>query len=107
MPKKNTDKLLLKGSLPVRVCRSICNAAGGACGAASVTCGAAGSEFFLAPGTEGAFTETLPPALASGTPRAVAYFVEFRNRNGRSAGLSNAAVVLSGEAPPPVNRFGC
>jgi hypothetical protein len=102
MPKKNTDKLLLKGSVPVRVCRSICNAAGGACGAASVACGAAGSELFLAPGTEGAFTETLPPALASGTPRAVAYFVELRNRNGRSAGLSNAAVVLSGEAPAPV-----
>jgi hypothetical protein len=102
MPQKNTDKLLLKGSLPVRVCRSTCGAAGDACGAASVTCGAVGSELFLAPGTEGAFTETLPAALSSGTPRAVAYFVELRNRNGRSAGLSNAAVALAGEAPAPV-----
>jgi hypothetical protein len=91
MPKKNTDRLLLKGNIPVRVCRK--EAAG--------PCTAAGDLSF-APGAVGSFTETLPPALASGSPRSLAYFVELNNRNGRSAGLSNAAVVLAGQAPAPV-----
>ena len=32
----------------------------------------------------------------------MSYFVELRNKKGRSAGLSNAATVLAGEAPRPV-----
>jgi hypothetical protein len=92
MPKKNTDKLLLKGNIQARVCRK---EGAGACEPAAV-------DLLLAPGAAGNFTETLPAALASGAPRPVAYFVELRNRNGRSAGLSNAAVVLAGEAPAPV-----
>jgi hypothetical protein len=92
MPKKNTDKLLLKGNLPVSVCRK---EGAGAC--APVT-----SNLLLAPGAGGAFTETLPPALAAGAPRALTYFVELKNRNARSAGLSNAALVLAGETPGPV-----
>jgi hypothetical protein len=92
MPKKNTDKLLLKGNVPARVCRK---EEDGVCALV-----ASGLEF--APGANGAFTETLPPALAAGTPRKLAYFVELTNRNGRSAGLSNAAVVLAGEAPASV-----
>ena len=93
MPKKNTDKLLLKGNVTVRICRK--EGAGGACDAAGV-------DLLLAPGTEGAFTETLPATLAAGAPRPLSYFVELKNRNGRSAGLSNAAVALAGEAPAPV-----
>jgi hypothetical protein len=93
MPKKNTDKLLLKGNVAVRVCRK--ESTGG-------NCAVAGVELSFAPGAEGAFTETLPAALAAGAPRPLSYFVELRNRNGRSAGLSNAAVVLAGVAPAPV-----
>ncbi len=92
MPKKNTDKLLLKGNVPVRVCRRE--------GAGS--CVPAGVQLEFAPGADAAFTETLPPPLAAGPPRALTYFVELKNRNGRSAGLSNDAVVLAGEAPGPV-----
>jgi hypothetical protein len=92
MPKKNTDKLLLKGNVPVRVCRK----------EGSGTCAPAAGNLLLAPGASGAFTETLPLALASGVPRLLAYFVELKNHNGRSAGLSNAAIVLAGEAPAPV-----
>jgi hypothetical protein len=92
MPKKNTDKLLLKGNVPVSVCRK----------EDPGTCAPAADNLMLAPGASGAFTETLPPALASGPPRPLAYFVELKNRNGRSAGLSNAAIVLAGEAPAPV-----
>ena len=93
MPRKNTDKLLLKGNVQARVCRRE---------GASDSCAPAAS-LQLAPGADGAFTETLPPALAAGTPRALAYFVELRNSKGRSAGLSNAAAVLAGGAPEPVD----
>jgi hypothetical protein len=91
MPKKNTDKMLLKANLPVRVCRR----------EDPGTCAPAAGPL-LAPGSSGAFTDTLPPALASGPPRPLTYFIELNNRNGRSAGLSNAAQVLAGEAPAPV-----
>jgi hypothetical protein len=92
MPRKNTDKLLLKGNLQVVVCRREGPAA---------PCAAAG-DLQLAPEAAGAFTETLPSALSGGAPRELSYFVEVRNRSGRSAGLSNAAVVLAGEAPGSV-----
>jgi hypothetical protein len=92
MPKKNTDKLLLKADVPARVCRRETSA--GAC----VTAGTA--QF--APGTDAVFSETLPAALAAGTPRAITYFVELENRKGRSAGLSNGADVAAGAAPAVV-----
>jgi hypothetical protein len=92
MPQKNTDKLLLKGVQQVVVCRR--EGSAGAC--APVT------KLQLAPDAAGEFTETLPAALAAGAPRVLAYFVEVRNSNGRSAGVSNAAVVLAGAAPEAV-----
>jgi hypothetical protein len=92
MPRKNTDKLLLKGAVPVRVCRK----------EAAESCVAVPGNLLLAPNAAGAFTETLPPDLASSTPRPLTYFVELLNRHNRSAGLSNPAVVLAGQAPPPV-----
>ena len=95
MPQKNTDKLLLKGIVTVHVCRR--EGAG--------ACVEAGTEVSFAPGADAAFTDTLPAPLAVGAPRPLSYFVELRNRNGRSAGLSNAADVLAGEAPTPVTRL--
>jgi hypothetical protein len=92
MPKKNTDKLLLEGNVQVHVCRR--EGAAGSCTPAG--------ELEVAPGAEGAFSETLTSTLVSGAPRALTYFVELRNRKDRSAGLSNAAAVLAGEAPEPV-----
>jgi hypothetical protein len=94
MPKRNTDKLLLKDDVAVAV--RVCHKQGAG------ACVAAGAELAFAPGAQGAFTDTLPAALAAGPPRQLSYFVEIRNRSGRSAGLSNAARVLAGEAPPPV-----
>jgi hypothetical protein len=92
MPTRDTDKLLLQDTVDVRVCRK--EGAG--------TCDAPGNDLMLAPGATGTLTETLPPALAAGAPRVLTYFVELKNRKGRSAGLSNAAAVLAGEAPAPV-----
>ena len=92
MPTKNTDKMLLKGTVAVRVCRNEPGAAG--CTAAAT--------LQIAPGASGAFTDTLPAALAAGEPRVLTYFVELDNRKGRSAGLSNGAEILAGEAPAAV-----
>lgn len=95
MPRRNTDKMLLKSPLRVQVCRA--EGAG--------ACEPAGTEMTLAPAALGAFHETLPANLASGQPRPLRYFVEVKNRNGRSAGESNAAVVLAGQAPAPVTEL--
>jgi hypothetical protein len=51
----------------------------------------------------GSFSETLTEKLSKGAPRELVYFVEIKNSNGRSAGPSNAAVVLAGQAPGAVS----
>ena len=90
MPKKNTDKLLLKGDIAVRVCRGECSATS--------------ASLSLAPGADGSYTDTLPVELTAGAPRALRYVVEVRNRNGRTVGPSNAAVVVAGAAPGSVSE---
>jgi hypothetical protein len=92
MPRKTTDKLLIKGQVPVRVCRK--EGAG--------VCQLVPGEPSFAPRAHGSFEETLPTALASGAPRSLAYFVELENSHGRTAGPSNAATVLAGQAPAAV-----
>jgi hypothetical protein len=92
MPKRDTDKLPLKGNVAVRICRNESVAAG--CTAAAA--------FELAPDADGAYTDNLPPALAEGALRVLTYFVELDNRKGRSAGLSNNAQIVAGEAPAAV-----
>jgi len=92
MPGKNTDKTLLKGNIQVRVCRNQ-NASEGCTVASTLQ---------LAPGADGAFADALPAALATGVPHPLTYFVELDNRKGRTAGLSNGAEVLAGEAPSAI-----
>ena len=93
MPKRDTDKVPLKGNVTVRICRNESAAQG--CSAAAT--------FELSPGADGTFTDTLSPALAVGAPRILTYLVELENRKGRSAGLSNSAQILAGEAPAAVD----
>jgi hypothetical protein len=95
-PRRNTDKLLLKGMVQARVCRTEL-----APGAGSSACVDAGSTQ-SAPAAEAGFTETLPPPLAAGSPRALTYYVELVNRKGRSAGLSNGASVAAGQVPAAI-----
>ncbi|MDR3738711.1 MAG: fibronectin type III domain-containing protein [Terracidiphilus sp.] len=92
MPRRNTDKLLLKSTVTVRVCRE--DGASG-CVDAGVLEGV--------PGARATWAEELPAAEAKGDARALKYFVELKNANGRSAGLSNAAGVVAGEAPLAVD----
>ena len=95
MPRRDTDKVPLKGNVAVRICRNDSVAAG--CSAAATLA--------IAPDSDGSFTDTLPPALAEGAPRVLTYFVELDNRKGRTAGLSNGAQILAGEAPAAVNAL--
>jgi len=96
MPGKNTDKLKLKGDVAVRICR---REGDGTCAQADPQSGVA---LTFPPQADGVFTETLPAALATGAPRRLTYFVELKNKKGRSAGLSNGAVILAGQAPAAV-----
>lgn len=91
MPKRTTDKVLLTDNIAVSICRKDADAA----------CAPAGS-LELPPGKPGSFAEALPVALASGSPRPLTYYVELKIHKHRSAGPSNPAVVLAGQAPPPV-----
>jgi hypothetical protein len=95
MPAKTTDKVLLKGDITIRVCRNE---------SASTRCSIA-TTLQLAPKADASFTDTLPSQLAAGPPRVLSYFVELVNRKGRSAGLSNSAAILAGEAPPAVENL--
>ncbi len=92
MPTKNTDKLLLKGKVQVRVCRK----AGTAPDCVPV------GNLEKDPGAAVDVGQELPEELATGMPRPLTYYVELLNKNGRSAGLSNPAVVAAGEAPAAV-----
>jgi len=95
MPKRNTDRLPLKGDVPVFVCRQSVALS------TNASCEAVG-KLQLAPVADGVFTEILPAGLIGGAPRTLTYFVELKNRRGRSAGQSNPAVVLTGEAPASI-----
>ena len=92
MPTKDTDKLLQQENMEAAICRQV---EGGACEAVK-------TEAALKPGAACTYTDKLPPELTSGQPRALRYFVELKNRNGRSAGLSNVGLTLAGESPAPV-----
>jgi hypothetical protein len=93
MPRRNTDRLLLKADVEVQICRR----------EGTSTCEPVGGNIMLAPGKDAGFDDALPAALASGPPRPLRYFVELKNRKGRSAGLSNEAVVLAGQSPSPID----
>jgi len=93
MPKRNTDKMLLTANITARICRN----------QVVVAPCAAVATLQLAPDSDGTFTDVLPPPLAAGPPHLLTYFVELDNRKGRSAGLSNGASVLAGEAPPAIS----
>ena len=92
MPTKTTDKVLLKGNIAVRICRNETIAS---------TCSIA-ATLSLTPGAGATFTDTLPAPLAAGPPRVITYLIELVNRKGRSAGLSNSAEILAGQAPPAI-----
>jgi len=95
MPKRNTDKLLLKDSIAVLITRKESTGT-------DAIFDSVGGGLSLAPSSDCSFTDTLSAALSAGSPHPLTYRVVLNNRKGRSAGPSNAAQVLAGEAPAPV-----
>ncbi len=93
MPQKDTDKVPLKGPVQVHICRNQPGAQG-----CAVT-----ATLRLTPASDGAFTDTLPAALTEGSTHLLIYFVELDNHKGRSAGLSNGARIVAGQAPAAVD----
>lgn len=94
MPKRATDRVLLKGDQDAHICRSIANG----------PCVAAGDAKY-APEAEADFTDHLPAALTSGPPQLITYTVELRNHRGKTAGPSNPGWSVSGAAPAPATAF--
>jgi len=94
MPRKSTDHLPLKGQIPVSICWRDAREDKGDCQPSGQA-----SE---APEAKVEFKAPLPGALSTGKPRPVSLFVELKSPKGRSAGLSNPAVILAGTAPGPV-----
>ncbi len=92
MPKNTTDHVPLKGDQSGHVCWETSAVFD------TKACHASGDGSF-APGKPADFMAKLPAELTTGTPRAVAFYVELQNHAGKTAGPSNAAWVASGEAP--------
>jgi hypothetical protein len=114
-PAKTTDGELIQGAMAADVCLDLApeEAPAAAKKAARVhTRKAAGqtgetqsaclrvAHLAVAPGLGHAVVDL--GALATGAPRLVAYQIELENARGRSAGVSAAAFVAAGAAPPPV-----
>lgn len=103
-PRLSTDKL----KLPTKTLRgSFCRQEGK--DSPCITPPGAGGTFDIldAAGKPATVTwrDTLPPALASGQLRRLLYRVELFNEAGRSAGPSDAAYTVAGDAPPMVQQL--
>jgi hypothetical protein len=90
MPRRTTDKLLLKGPQPVHICRHL---ADGPCVIAA--------DMAFAPEKPVTYEDTLPADLATGGPQLLTYSVDVLSRHGRTAGSSNFAYTAAGLTPPP------
>jgi hypothetical protein len=90
-PRKTTDRLLIKGTVHAQICWQ------SATGQRETV-----ETVDVEPGSKVEFHEPLPATLQQGQPHAINFFVELKNRLGRSAGPSNLAPIVAGSAPPPV-----
>jgi len=91
MPKKGTDRLLVNGTIAVRVWR----------GEEKAELTQIGDTIHLTPGAASSFSEDLPRALSTGRVRRLCYFVDLLDRESRSTGLSDYVATIAG-GPPPV-----
>ena len=88
MPRKTTDRELIRGPVTARIWRTPFNAQPQVAG--TVT---------FAPAAAATFAESLPAQLATGNLRPLPYTVELLGKRGRSAGPSNRADLPAGQAP--------
>jgi hypothetical protein len=92
MPRRTTDKVLLKGEQAVHICRKTDPAA---------PCDPA-ADIKAEPVKAAEYTDQLPAMLTAGSPRTLIYEIELRSPAGRTAGPSNLAYVVAGAAPAPI-----
>ncbi len=91
MPKRTTDRVVLRHPVTVAVCRATENAA-----CSEVT------TLDVAPGAAGSYSDSLPSDLAQKPDRLLRYEVFLRNHAGKSAGPSNPAYSAAGSSPAAV-----
>jgi hypothetical protein len=93
-PSETTDHLKIKTPVTLRICRelniALCDTA---------------ATISASPGKPASYSDSVPAALTSGPFRSMQYEIFALNRRGRSAGPSNAAATLAGEAPPVIQNF--
>lgn len=91
MPDRSTDRVRLRGDVPVAICRVVetgpCRNPQG---------------MWEQIGKSAEFIDTLPPELQNGPPRLLRYELRLGNRQHMDAGPSNPAWTLAGAAPPAV-----
>ena len=91
-PSESTDRLKLRGTVQLRLCRTE---------DAVATCETVATISAI-PKKTASYTDVLPSALVSGPVRPITYRIFGINKNGKTAGPSNVVAVLAGEAPPEV-----
>lgn len=112
-PSRTTDKLLIAGPIVAEVCREtpavdIKASRGAGTKAAknkvSIPCSPVVLHMGVTPG-ESQAVDTLPAELKTGAAQLLAYRVQLRNTQGRTAGASEAVYAASGPAPQAVQEF--
>lgn len=93
-PKETTDRVKLVGAVKFKICRQQGTAH---CQTIAKTT--------APPGKPASYVDVLIDPLASGPLRDVKYEISGINQHGRTAGPSNAASALIGDAPPPVTKL--
>jgi hypothetical protein len=94
MPRRTTDRVLLRGAQQAHICRRI------GAGSSDVV---ADQAFGLDAPAD--FIDHLPAAATSGPARPMTYTVELLNPKGANAGPSNPALTAAGAAPLPVEAL--
>lgn len=93
-PAKTTDKLPLRGDIRMTLCRKA--------DATQCTPIPGTTE---TPGSAATYEDLLPAALTTGAPRLLEYHLIAANNHDRSAGESNAVLVVGGEVPQGVTAL--
>jgi hypothetical protein len=92
--RETTDRLKIKVPVQVQICRQL-----------STTPCEPVATIAAAPGKPADYADTLPPALTAGRLNEMTYTVMAVNKHGRSAGQSNVARTLAGQAPMAVESL--
>lgn len=110
-PTHTTDKLLIRGPVTAEICRETAAATAvaapsggrGQGKAATATCAAVLRKGVTSGASDA--MDTLPPELAHGPGRLLAYRVQLKNAAGRTAGPSPAVFAAAGAAPDTVEEL--